>query len=238
MVANSDSNEAEKPTLAEIWEPGSIKLDVDEQIEIVSFGDLQEGDVLIGSNGRTKVVQGYDAHVPESMYVLETDSGIELEMSGNHLLYVVTSNDRDLHRKRLAEGKKLGKLISRESIETLEELVDDPKAEEALVAEFEHFIEPKSKAMSSALVRIAESLGPISEVQLYVDDLGGAEAPLYTATIHKYDRRLFAQQILSLLNIGKARRKWPPIVGSVVTAEMLTAYDPEDIYIPDPPEVL
>lgn len=216
----------------------TIELAEDEQIEIIEFGDLQEGDVLIGSDGRTSVIQAYDHHVPESMYLLETDSGVELKASGNHLIYVVTANNRDLHRKRLAEGKRLGKSLSKDSIETLEQLATSTDGKHAIIAEFQDFLVPKSKGLRDELLRVAESLGPVSESNLYVDDLGGREEPLFSSSIQNYDRRLFAQQLLSVLNIGKSRKKWPPIVGTVMTVEMLVAYSPEDIYIPDPPEVV
>lgn len=233
-----ETEKVKAPTQVELDLPTAIELADDERIELIRFGDLQQGDVLIGSASRTTVVEGYDEHVPESMYVLETDSGIELEVSGNHLLYVVLANDRDLHRKRLADGKKLGRSISKESIATLQELAEVTDGKEGLIAEFADFIEPKSSQLSAMLVRIAESIGPVSESHLYVDDLGGAEAPLFATTIQSYDRQIFAQQILSVLNIGKARKRWPTIVGTVLTAEMLMDYNPEDIYIPDPPVVL
>jgi len=235
MEAERDREDLESTELAA---RGQIELGPDEQIELIRFGDLQEGDVLIGSQGRTSVTEGFDTHTPEAMYVLETDSGIELEVSGNHLLYVVTSNDRDLHRKRLADGKKLGKSISRDSIEALQDLAEGEPGKEGAIAEFEHFIEPKSDELRATLLRVAEAIGPVSELQHYVDDLEGSEKPLFYGTLQNYDRRIFAQQLLSVLNIGKARKRWPIVVGTVLTAEMLAFYDPEDIYIPDPPEVL
>lgn len=232
--------EAERMAPDELKEQlrGSVELAPDEEIVLVPFGELKEGDELIGSDGRTTIVKGYDAHIPESMYVLETDSGIELKVSGNHLIYVVTANDRDLHRKRLADGKRLGKQLSSESIAVLRDVAESSDSKLSFIADFEDFLEPKSDELRSALVRIAESLGPVAESNLYVDDLGGREAPLFAAAIQNYDRRLFAQQLLSVLNIGKSRKLWPPIVGTVMTVEMLSSYDPEDIYIPDPPEVL
>jgi len=216
---------------------GSVELQEGERLELIRFGDLKEGDVLVGSQGRTTVTQGFDEHVPESMYLIETDSGIELEVSGNHLFYVVTASDRDLHRERLAEGKRLGKLISTESIRELQSLAQSEDGRFGFIAEFEDFIFPKSDELRKVLIRIGESLGPVAESNLFVDDLGGAEAPLFHGTILNYDRRAFAQQILSVLNIGKARKIWPPIVGTVMTAEELVSHDPEDIYIPDPPKV-
>jgi len=234
MEAERDSSEIEGP---ELDARGRIELAADEHIELISFGDLREGDVLIGSQGRTTVVEGFATHIPEAMYLLETDSGIELEVSGNHLLYVVTSNDRDLHRKRLAEGKRLGRTISQNSIETLEELAKSSDGKEGTIAEFEHFIEPKSEELRATLIRVAEAIGPVSESHHYVDDLGGAPEPLFSGSIQNYSRQIFAQQLLSVLRIGKARKLWPTVVGTVMTAEMLAFYDPEDIYIPDPPEV-
>jgi len=217
---------------------GAVELAADEQIQILRFGDLQEGDVLIGSQGRTTVTHGFDAHIPDSMYLIETDGGVELELSGNHLLYVIKADDRDLHRLRLSEGKKLGKSLTDLSIEIIEEIAASGDGKHGMIAEFEDFIEPKSPELWKALVRVAESIGPSSERRLLVNDLEGSEQPIFEATIQNYDRRIFAQQLLSVLNIGKARKRWPVIVGTVMTVEMLTSYDPDDIYIPDPPEVL
>jgi len=218
--------------------PGAVELAPDEELEIISFGELKEGDVILGSSGRATVVQGFDPHIPKSMYVIETDSGIELELSGNHLLYVVTANDRDLHRLRLSEGKRLGKTISAPSLEILEDLAQSTDGKHGMIAEFENFIEPKSPELWATLVRVAESLGPVSESNLLVDDLGGREEPLYESAIQNYDRRDFARQLLSVLNIGRARKLWPVVVGTVMPVESLLTHSPEDIYIPDPPEVL
>lgn len=217
---------------------GSIELAPDEKLEIISFGELKEGDVILGSSGRATVVHGFEAHTPSSMYVIETDSGVELEVSGNHLLYVVTANNRDLHKLRLSEGKKLGKTISAPSLEILEDLAQSADGKHGMIAEFEHFIEPKSPELWATLTRVAESLGPVSESRLLIDDLGGREKPLYESTIQNYDRRDFARQLLAVLNIGRARKLWPVVVGTVMPVESLIAYNPEDIYIPDPPEVL
>lgn len=214
-----------------------IDLASDERIEIIDFGQVQAGDVVLGSEGRTTVVEAFEEHIPEEMLIIETDSGIELEVSGNHLVYIVSALDRDLHRKRLADGKKLGRSISQESVSVLEELAVSAEKKEGFIAEFEHFIEPKSPELRDVLVRVAESLGPSSEANLYVDDLDVNDAPLFSATVRNYDRKLFAQQLLSVLAIGKARKRWPPIVGSVVPAIALLDHNPQDIYIPDPPEV-
>lgn len=215
-----------------------LGLAADEKIELIRFGELKEGDVLIGSSGRTTVVEGYDLHTPDSMYVLETASGIEIEVSGNHLLYVVTANDRDLHRGRLSEGKRLGKTIPQDLLRELEGFAEENSPKEALIADFEHFLGDRGLDLRDVLIRVAESIGPVSESQLYIDDLESGIEPSYSVAIQNYNRSRFAQQLLSVLNIGKSRKRWPTIVGTVMTAEMLLSYDPEDIYIPDPPAVL
>lgn len=216
----------------------SLELAADEEIELIRFGDLKEGDVLIGSSGRTTVVEGYALHTPDSMYVLETASGVEIEVSGNHLLYVVTANDRDLHRGRLVEGKRLGKTVPGELLRELEGFAEENSPKEALIADFEHFLGDRGFDLRNVLIRVAEAIGPVSESQLYIDDLELGIEPSYSVAIQNYNRSRFAQQLLSVLNIGKARKRWPTIVGTVMTAEMLLSYDPEDIYIPDPPMVL
>lgn len=234
--SNSEDSESieSDSTITNYKSQYSLNLAPDEKIEIINFGELKPGDVILGSKDRTEVTVGFEPHIPESMYLLKTSSGVSFEASGNHLLYVVTANNRDLHRSRLAEGKKLGKSISKESLATLKEVAEDQEMKEALIADFEDFIDPKTPELRSALIRIAESIGPVSESKLYVDDLGEAEDPLYTTTIQNYNRRLFAQQVLSLFNIEKSRKRWPLIVGTVMTVEMLLSYDIEDIYIPNP----
>lgn len=226
VLAGMDDLIAEKP--------GKIILAADEYIEVVTIGELQEGDVLVGPSGRVTIEKSYDAHIPESMFELETDSGITIQVSGNHLFYVITKNDRELHRLRLSTGKKLGKKLDPESVQTLEDVANSDQVQEVYVAEFKDFIKPMNKEMNDAIVRVAESLGPVAEQNRYIDDLEDSEAPLYESTIPLYNSQLFARQLLSVFNIGKYRKKWPVIIGSVMPASNLVAYDPRDIYIPDP----
>lgn len=214
--------------------PGKIILAADEFIEVVTMGDLEEGDVLVGPNGRVTIEKSYDPHIPESMFELETDSGITIQVSGNHLFYVITKDDRELHRLRLSTGKKLGKKLDPESVQTLEDVANGDQVQEVYIAEFKDFIKPMNKEMNDAILRVAESLGPVAEQNRYVDDLEDSEAPLYESSIPLYNSQLFARQLLSVFNIGKYRKKWPVIIGSVMPASSLTAYDPRDIYIPDP----
>lgn len=215
----------------------SITLSADEKIEIIDFGDLKKGDIIVGSQSLTEVTEGFEHHIPKSMYLLETSSGIEFEASGNHLIYIVTANNRDLHKLRLSNGKKIGKKLTDESIRVLQEAAASSNGEEALIADFQDFLEPKSDDLTQMLVRVAESIGPTSESLLYVDDLEANEKPLYSTAVYSYDRKIFAQQLLSLFNIGKARKEWPLIVGIVITVEMLLSYDLDEIYIPDPTNV-
>lgn len=228
--------EKSKNTLENLNEK-TVELAVDERIEIIDFGDLQTGDIIVGSQGLTEVTEGFEHHTPKSMYSLETSSGIEFEASGNHLIYVITANNRDLHKLRLSEGKKMGKKLSIDCLNTLKEAATAENDKEVLIADFQDFMEPKSEELTQMLVRVAESIGPISESILYVDDLEKSEAPLYSTAVYNYSKKIFAQQLLSLFNIEKARKHWPLIVGTVTTVEALLSYDLDEIYIPNPVNV-
>lgn len=234
MKENSNSEIELLDEVSELEKQGTITLGSDEYIEIVTMGDLNEGDILVGSQGRVTVEKSYDPHIPESMFELETDSGIIFQVSGNHLFYVITKDNRELHRMRLSTGKRLGKTLTADTILTLEDVANGDESKEVFIAEFKDFIEPMSAELNDAILRVAESLGPVSESNLYVDDLEDSEAPLYESSIPMYDSKLFARQLLAVLNISRYRKTWPVIMGTVMPAENLIAYDSRDIYIPDP----
>jgi len=229
-----DDNKAlsEEPAVA------GLKLAEDEYLEIITMGEVKSGDVLVGSQGRTQVVETFDEHIPQDLYSLETDSGLIFEASGNHLIYIVHAMDRDLHKLRLATGKSLAQKLSKEVVAELKELAEAESTQSLYVANFIELIGDSTPPMANAVVRTAESLGPIAESNIYVDDLDSPEgSPLYDSATPLYSSKLMAQQLLSLFSIEKSRKRWPLIVGRVVPVSELLDYDLEDVYIPDPIQV-
>lgn len=216
----------------------ALELAEDEYLEIITMGEVESGDVLVGSQGRTAVVETFDEHIPRELYSLETDSGLVFEASGNHLIYMVHAMDRDLHKLRLATGKSLAQRLSKEVIAELKELAEAESTQSFYVANFLELIGDGTPLMANAVIRTAESLGPIAESNIYVDDLDSPEgSPLYDSATPLYSSKLMAQQLLSLFAIERARKRWPLIVGRVVPVSELVDYDLEDIYIPDPIQV-
>lgn len=198
------------------------------------FGDLKGGETILTPDGQMGVVgKAYDVHIPESMYRLTDSEGGEIEASGNHLWYVVTEVNRDLHKRRLKEGAKIGKLLSKESIEALESVAFDERLLEMAIVdvlELMDEVEENSEGLHDAVVRTAESIGHIAEETIsYEEDFEESET---SETMRSYDANRFAKQLLSLFNIKKYRKKWPVIVGEVMTTEDIVNLEC-DVWIPE-----
>lgn len=188
---------------------------------LLPFGEVRPGDLLNSPTGPTEVLRVHEEHVPRSMYRLEFDGGQVIEASGNHLWYIETSLDRSLHRRRIKDGKKLLKNMDAEVEETLLQMAEDEEVTEAKLTQMMQLLGVKGgdKAMVQLLVRVASSIGHIVDEKITFQDMGtGDEAE--GEFIRLYDGNLFAQQILSLKSRAH-RRRWPLIVGSVVTTEHL-----------------
>lgn len=204
--------------------------------EVVNFEDLKESDfVLSSSNEPTAISEAYEEHIPETMFELTTDSGETIKASGNHLWYAITNNDRDLYHYRLRLGKKLGKNISQKSIKILEEIAMLDSVEIS-VREMLDSIDERAflnNPLSYAILRVAEGVGPIAERNFFIDYLDDESDPLLETTVILYDSKRFAQQLLSFFNVEKYRKKWPLLVGRVMTTEELAEYEPGQVFIPD-----
>ena len=200
------------------------------------FGDLEPGDVVKDANGEVTVLEAYDEHIPETMYEIETDSGASVKASGNHLWYIETSLDINLHSERRRTGAKLFKKLPKKVIDELLEIAEYSGEEELETALIDMIalldVEDNKEAVAS-LIRIAESIGPISENNIKMRDLYVNEDTIVN-TVRNYDAKRFAQQILSLTGNKKFRKQWSLVVGRVVTTErMLELSENFEVYIPD-----
>lgn len=67
---------------------------MNDDYEIVKFGNLKEGDKLVGSNNElVEVNKVYQKHIPHKMFEIEMEDGAVIKASGNHLWYCETDTD-------------------------------------------------------------------------------------------------------------------------------------------------
>ncbi len=190
--------------------------------ELKTFGEVKEGDVLQGLTGPVTVVRAYEEHIPETMFSLEFENGVVIEASGNHLWYIETAIDRALHKARIKTARQWLKTLPPSVVDELMSLIelDEERVEISLVDVVELLNAHGDDIKTRVIVRVAESLGPISEEKTTLEDLyDGGE--IYVKNLRLYDAKLFAQQILALAGKKWASR-WPIVVGQVVTTEYLS----------------
>lgn len=208
------------------------------QYMIKRFGDLQVGDEVPSPGDEwQKVAQAYAEHMPDSMYEIEAN-GTTMRVSGNHLFYVETDLDRQMHANRVkSAAKTLQKHLSAEGVAKFWEIATDDSGYEIemLLSDIVNLARAKGNtAVESILARVAESIGPISEISIVHEDLEtGVQGK--SGMVCGYDGKRFTQQVLSLRGERKARRQWPVIVGRVVTTiEMLELMEDFNVHIPNP----
>lgn len=195
-----------------------------DDFEIVSFGDIVEGDIIEGTQGLVRVSNPHDKHIPERMFEIAFNNGTNIKASGNHLWYVETIFDISLHKQRRREGKKFLKKLNSEQIKTLIDVANSPDEVETSLIDMIVLTNAKNdKNGTNIIVRIAESIGHIAEnTTTYSDYLTGEDTEVEKETIRTYDARLFSQQVLSLKGDRKYRKKWPLIIGRVIpTTELV-----------------
>lgn len=190
--------------------------------EVKPFGELKPGDVLLAPDGGEVTVKvAYDKHIPDRMYRLELENGVTIEASGNHLWYIEPDEDKYGHGERLAKARKLLKGHTDWMVEALHVAESDEPYEIGLtdLKNFFDFIEDEDER-AFFLIRIAESIGHIVEEETILEDPYTGEQTF--PTIEKvYDARRFFQQALSLSGKRAYRKRWPVIVGRVVTTDVL-----------------
>lgn len=196
---------------------------------LVKFGDLQDGDIIRGANGEPLMVKKtYNTHIPETMYEIEADNGNIIKASGNHLWYIETSNDYSMHRQRRISGKKIVSKLNSDALQLLVETAESEDEIETSVADMIELVgSRKDPEVVQMIVRIAESLGHIAENNSEMSDLHTGEK--ITTENRTYDAKLFSQQILSMFG-RKMKKRWPLIIGRVVTTEQLvTLYEDAEL---------
>lgn len=199
-----------------------------------NFGELEEGDRILGPDGQpVTVTRAYDAHVPQRMYELELEDGTVVQASGNHLWYIEPSEDRLAHSDRLKRARRLLKGHKDWHEEALFVATAQEPYEIGLedLMNFFDFIEDYNERYY-LLLRVAESIGHVAEEETSYQDFftGEQTNPSFEKV---YDARRFYQQLLSLTGERKYRKRWPVILGRVVTTDTLFHRYP-DADIPQP----
>ena len=188
---------------------------------VKSFGDLEPGDFVIGSDGEpVEVVAVHDTHIPETMWEIELDDGTLIKTSGNHLWYCETRLDWELHSLRKAEAKKALKSVTPQVLALLEEATEkEERVETALVDMVTLLQAARNPKLLDTVTRVAEAIGHIAEQTTTLDVLDENDE-LTEEVIRMYDAKIFATQILALT--GKRKyRKHHVIVGSIMTTDQM-----------------
>lgn len=201
--------------------PSSKRLARSGDFSTINFGDLKEGDIIPNEAGNEVTVSRvYDEHIPERMYQIELENGSVINASGNHLWYIEPTADIQSHRARLDEGKMLFRGHT-DWIEEAEYIASEPEKKYEIAMEdlmnFFDFIEDETKRYFF-LKRVADSIGHISEETITHQDVITGESKSDPMTLI-YDARRFMQQTLSLTGIREYRKKWPVVLGRVVTTD-------------------
>lgn len=182
---------------------------------IKNFGDLQEGDVIESVGGQpVTVLKAYDVHVPERMFEIESEDGQILQLSGNHLMYVELQTDKELHKQRVREFKKLFK-FSDEKVEFLKGMAESDKEIDTTLHDYIKLCEARTPQQINAIVRVAESVGHIAEDNYTYQDMSDENVVMDGPTVKVYDARRMSQQVLALSN-RKFAKQYKIIVGRVM----------------------
>lgn len=201
---------------------------------VKKFGDLVPGDVIRGSNGQeTMVTAAYDHHIPERMFEIELEDGTSVKASGNHLWYVETKFDYAYHRERRREAKKILKqALNTEMLENLVGIAESEEDIETSLMDMTNLLEAwEKRPIIYILERILESIGHVSENKGEYQDISTGETYVNpVGDVRHYDAKLFAQQILSLTGKREFVKKYPLVVGKVITT--LDLLDLPDADIP------
>lgn len=200
---------------------------------VTTFGELEEGDWILGPDGKpVQVIKAYDPHVPERMYEIEFEDGTVIQASGNHLWYIEPESDVLSHHSRLIKARSL--LSSKEWRKEAEFVAASSTPYEIgtddLLNFFDFIVDEDERYFF--VKRLTDSIGPFAEETITLrDNLTGEESEEPTEIV--FDARRVFQQALALAGDRKAKRRWPVIVGRVVTTDTLFSHYPE-VDIPTP----
>lgn len=199
---------------------------------VTTFGELQESDWVIGSSGEpVMITKAYDLHIPNRMFEIQMDNGVIIEASGSHLWYVETNEDYSHHKSRIKKASKTFRGLCDESVELLHEMAKtgyDDTIEIEIEGFLQCFAEREKPGFEDEVIRIAQSIGPVSENTYIGQDIQTDEEELI-GTVYGYNGKLMARQILAMRD-RRYRRRNPIIVGKVInTVELMDIYRYADI---------
>ena len=208
-------------------------MDDSEKYRIIPFGELQVGDSIPGLNGNVVVTKTYDTHIPETMFELTFDNSESIQASGNHLWYIETKLDRDLHKRRVKDGRKIFKNVPKHIVDEMKKVLLIQDRTEIGLSDVVNLLEANDNLeMMRALIRIAESIGPVAEENKNIEDLE-TQNIIQNKTIYLYDGHQFMQQILAFCD-KVFEKQYPIIVGRVVsTEEIFRLSETTEIHIPE-----
>lgn len=221
--------------------------------EIVQFGDIKPGDYLLDENDEPVEVKTVtERHLPSRMFEVGDGQGNTIKVSGNHMWYIVTDNDRETHVHRIEETKqaisplikgKHNSIVKNRLISFAENFYKKDFPVEIPVLDMTALLfdkndidvkDPKVAQVFYCVQRIADSVGIVSEQKTTLQDLAYVdESEDFKENF--YDARLLSQQILAIAGERKWKKKYPIRVGKVVTTiDMLELMDNgHNVYIPD-----
>lgn len=203
---------------------------------LMRFDELEQGMHVMSPDGVVEIAEAHDVHIPEKMYEIIGEDNEPLKVSGNHLWYIETQNDRSMHSMRLKQGKNVLSDLTDAAYETLEETAfdDTDNIIETSLADMIELVDGfENTEKNAVLTRIAKSIGHIAENDTVIQDISSAEQHRGT-TVKMYDAVVFCQQILALTGDRKYRKRWGIKVGQVVTTEDLVhLYDSAELPVVD-----
>lgn len=219
------------------------------RVKNTTVGELKVGDYVVSEQGKpVEIVESYDKHIPATSFDVYDEEGNSITASGNHLWYVITSEDKASHHERVKYAQKvLAPMVWENSFvynnlmswadgsfkegEVLETSVMDVLA---LLHNDEYVdtSDPVVMRTLATLARIADSVGPVSENKVTYQDFAFGDEEV--ESISHVDARAFAQQVLAIAH-DDLRTRWPVRVGKVIDTDTMSVLVNAgiDVYIPE-----
>lgn len=203
--------------------------------DLKTFGELEVGDMIPGPNGPVQVIKVYDEHIPEEMFRLTFEDKKRklriIDASSNHLWYIETKLDKELHRKRVKDGLRLFSDLIDDIEPTAFEILEVEGRAEVALTDMIQFMDANTPEKIKAVVRVAESIGHIIEEKTMLEDFESGTI-INSTDLRLYDGKRFVQQLLSLASKSWAK-DYPLIVGRVVTTGQLSMLAMMNLDIPE-----
>lgn len=199
------------------------------------MGDLEVGDELLSSDGGSSAItDAYEEHIPEEMYRLSFKNGEEIEASGNHLWYTISSLDRQLYRERLKNAKVIVKRLTETDLGWLRRFADmstedSPAVDASFIFEALR-VQEDDDVYTAQILRALESIGPVAMRSEYIyDETVESLVEVGSEGRRLYSLKLFCEQLLALYSkVSRSRYRTPYdlLMGKVrTTAEIAATWD-------------